>query len=136
MYCPSCGNEISVELKYCNRCGANLATVPENYAAPVGKPVRLALPTIISAWTGTTVITFLLLFIVQNTQNRDTEAIQLKLDELIVALKEARNETLDVEDLDEQELESKHQEMVNLADEAKQKLDTIKNTKDEASQEK
>ncbi len=51
MYCPSCGNEISVELKYCNRCGANLATVPENYAAPVGKPVRLALPTIILGLT-------------------------------------------------------------------------------------
>ena len=47
MYCPSCGNEISVELKYCNRCGANLATVPESYvSAPVVKPTRLGLPSI------------------------------------------------------------------------------------------
>ena len=51
MYCPSCGNEISVELKYCNRCGANLAIFPESYAAPVGKPVRLALPAIILGLT-------------------------------------------------------------------------------------
>ena len=51
MYCPSCGNEISVELKYCNRCGANLAIVPESYAAPVGKPVKLALPAIILGLT-------------------------------------------------------------------------------------
>ncbi len=51
MYCPSCGNEISVELKYCNRCGANLAIVPESYAAPVGKPVKLALPAIVLGLT-------------------------------------------------------------------------------------
>lgn len=51
MYCPSCGNDISVELKYCNRCGANLAIVPESYAAPVGKPVRLALPAIVLGLT-------------------------------------------------------------------------------------
>ena len=53
MYCPSCGNEISVELKYCNRCGANLAMVPESYAAPVGKPVKLALPAIVLGLTVT-----------------------------------------------------------------------------------
>jgi len=47
MYCPSCGYEISVELKYCNRCGANLATVPESYvSAPIVKPTRLGLPSI------------------------------------------------------------------------------------------
>ena len=51
MYCPSCGNEISVELKYCNRCGANLAIVPESYLAPVGKPVKLALPAIVLGLT-------------------------------------------------------------------------------------
>lgn len=47
MYCPSCGNEIPVELKYCNRCGANLAIVPDNYAAPVVKPIRMGLPAIV-----------------------------------------------------------------------------------------
>jgi hypothetical protein len=47
MYCPSCGSEISVELKYCNRCGANLTAVQPIYPALVSKPVRLALPTIV-----------------------------------------------------------------------------------------
>ena len=50
MYCPSCGNEISVELKYCNRCGANLATVPQSYA-PVVKPMKLGLPAIVLGLT-------------------------------------------------------------------------------------
>ena len=54
MYCPSCGNEISVELKYCNRCGANLITVPESYAsAPIVKPTRLGLPSIVLGLTVT-----------------------------------------------------------------------------------
>lgn len=47
MYCPSCGSEISVELKYCNRCGANLTAVQPMYPAPLAKPVRLSLPTIV-----------------------------------------------------------------------------------------
>ena len=51
MYCPSCGNEISVELKYCNRCGANLALIPESYPAPAAKPVKLALPAIVLGLT-------------------------------------------------------------------------------------
>ena len=51
MYCPSCGNEISIELKYCNRCGANLAMIPESHPAPVGKPVKLALPAIVLGLT-------------------------------------------------------------------------------------
>ena len=54
MYCPSCGSEISVELKYCNRCGANLITVPESYAsAPIVKPTRLGLPSIVLGLTVT-----------------------------------------------------------------------------------
>ncbi len=54
--------------------------------------------------TGTTIITFLMVFLIQNTQNRDTEALQLKLDELIRAVRTARNEVLDVEEMDEEEL--------------------------------
>ena len=50
MYCPSCGSEISVELKYCNRCGANLSAVPQSYPAPV-KPMRLSLPAIVLGLT-------------------------------------------------------------------------------------
>ena len=53
MYCPSCGSEISVELKYCNRCGANLAAIPANYVAPVAKPIRLTLPFIVLGLTVT-----------------------------------------------------------------------------------
>lgn len=53
MYCPSCGNEISVELKYCNRCGANLAMVPESYPAPIVKPIKLGLPAIVFGLTVT-----------------------------------------------------------------------------------
>jgi hypothetical protein len=51
MYCPSCGNEISVELKYCNRCGANLSLVPETYPMLPAKPVRLGLPAIVLGLT-------------------------------------------------------------------------------------
>jgi low affinity Fe/Cu permease len=54
--------------------------------------------------TGTTIITFLMVFLIQNTQNRDTAAIQLKLDELIRANQSARNRMLCIEDLTEDEL--------------------------------
>jgi low affinity Fe/Cu permease len=54
--------------------------------------------------TGTTIITFLMVFLIQNTQNRDTESLQLKLDELIRAIEESDNALLDLEELEDEDL--------------------------------
>lgn len=54
--------------------------------------------------TGTTIVTFLMVFLIQNSQNHDAKAIHLKLDELIRALKAARNELVDLEEMSDQEL--------------------------------
>ena len=54
--------------------------------------------------TGTTIITFLMVFLIQNTQNRDAKAMHLKLDEIIRALKGARNQLVDLEDLSDEDL--------------------------------
>ncbi|MGH9967810.1 MAG: hypothetical protein ACREBG_08220 [Pyrinomonadaceae bacterium] len=51
MYCPTCGNEITVELKYCNRCGANLSLSTGNLPAPVPAPVKLTAPTVVIGLT-------------------------------------------------------------------------------------
>jgi low affinity Fe/Cu permease len=68
--------------------------------------------------TGTTIITFLMVFLIQNTQNRDTEAIQLKLDELIRATNGAHNALLDLEELEQSSLDafkSKYQALATAA---------------------
>jgi len=54
--------------------------------------------------TGTTIVTFLMVFLIQNTQNRDAKAVHLKLDEIIRALKGARNELVDLEQLSDEDL--------------------------------
>lgn len=65
--------------------------------------------------TSTTIITFLMVFLIQNTQNRDTEALQIKLDELIRAQKEANNALLDLEELDDKELDRMREGYLALA---------------------
>jgi low affinity Fe/Cu permease len=72
--------------------------------------------------TSTTIVTFLMVFLIQNTQNRDTAAIQLKLDELIRATNGAHNALLDLEELDETMLESFRARYENLAREARSRL--------------
>jgi len=69
--------------------------------------------------TGTTIVTFLMVFLIQHTQNRDTEALQVKLDELIRVMTGARNELLGAEELDEKELELLRTEFGDLAQKAR-----------------
>ena len=74
--------------------------------------------------TGTTIVTFLMVFLIQNTQNRDTMALQIKLSELIIAMKGAKNSLATVEDLSEEELEELHKDLCARADEASEELTT------------
>ncbi|WP_414675688.1 low affinity iron permease family protein [Methyloceanibacter sp.] len=67
--------------------------------------------------TATTIITFLMVFVIQNTQNRDTAAIHIKLDELIRVTQKARNVLLDLETLDDRELERLKEDYIRLAQE-------------------
>ena len=72
--------------------------------------------------TGTTIITFLMVFLIQNTQNRDAEAIQVKLDELIRATKGAHTVLLDLEELEEEELNRIHGDYEKIAERARADL--------------
>jgi low affinity Fe/Cu permease len=72
--------------------------------------------------TGTTIITFLMVFLIQSTQNRDTEAIQVKLDELIRLSKGGHNALLDLEELEEQELDEIRAEYCRIAEQAREQL--------------
>ncbi|MGE5241178.1 MAG: low affinity iron permease family protein [Bacteroidota bacterium] len=72
--------------------------------------------------TGTTIVTFLMVFLIQNTQNRDTEAIQLKLDELIRATQGAHNALLDLEELEEETLDAFRKKYETLARVAREEL--------------
>ena len=73
--------------------------------------------------TGTTIVTFLMVFLIQNTQNRDTQAMQIKLDELIRATKGAHNALLDLEELGEAELEAFRDRYEALATAARRALE-------------
>jgi low affinity Fe/Cu permease len=73
--------------------------------------------------TGTTIVTFLMVFLIQNSQNRDTGAIQTKLDELIRAIEGAHNALLDLEELDEDEIEHIRRDYRKLAAEARKGIE-------------
>ncbi len=73
--------------------------------------------------TGTTIVTFLMVFLIQNTQNRDTQAIQIKLDELIRATKGAHNALMDLEELEEAHLNRFRDKYAELAKSARARLE-------------
>ena len=77
--------------------------------------------------TGTTVITFLMVFVIQQTQNRDSEAMHVKLDEIIRALRGAQNELLDIEELTEEELDTLRAQYLTLARDARGRAQTLRN---------
>jgi low affinity Fe/Cu permease len=72
--------------------------------------------------TGTTIVTFLMVFLIQNTQNRDSHAMHVKLDEIIRALDGAHNALLNLEDLEDKELDQIRSRYVKLAEEARAAL--------------
>ena len=72
--------------------------------------------------TGTTIITFLMVFLIQSTQNRDSEAMQVKLDELIHVMKGAQNALLDLEELEEEELDRIRAGYQRIAEQARGEL--------------
>jgi len=72
--------------------------------------------------TSTTIVTFLMVFLIQNTQNRDSEAVQVKLDELIRAVEGAHDALLDLEDLEDKELDAIRARYGQLAKKAREQL--------------
>ena len=113
------------------RCIASLAGRPATFVLAASAVVLWALSGPLfgfsDTWqlvinTTTTIITFLMVFIIQNTQNRDTEAMQIKLDELIRATQGAHNALLDLEDLEDEQLARYRRRYESLAASARDKL--------------
>jgi low affinity Fe/Cu permease len=115
--------------------------IARRIAVLAGRPMTFFLAvTLIAAWalvgplfgfsdtwqlvvnTATTIITFLMVFLIQNTQNRDTEAIQLKLDELIRATQGAHNALLHLEEMEDEQVERYRASYMKLAAAARKKL--------------
>ena len=123
--------------------GLRFARFSQAVAAMAGQPVAFLLAVaVVAIWivtgpifgysdtwqlvinTGTTIVTFLMVFLIQNTQNRDMMAVQLKLSELVLAMKGAENKFAALEDLNDEELEKLHEECrqrAELTDEQLQK---------------
>jgi low affinity Fe/Cu permease len=87
--------------------------------------------------TGTTIVTFLMVFLIQNTQNRDSQGLHVKLDELIRAKKGARNSLLDLDDLTDEELERLRASFSKLGAKArKQQIEAIEDEAEEVAEKK
>jgi low affinity Fe/Cu permease len=112
----------------------NFADIARRVSDALGSPVAFATAcAIVAIWlitgpvfkysdtwqllinTATTIITFLMVFLVQHTQNRDTMALQLKLDELLRATKEARNKLIDLENFSDDELQQLRKQFETVA---------------------
>ena len=113
-----------------NGWSATFSHIASTIAHAMGKPVTfLAACALVILWaasgplfgfsdtwqlvinTSTTIVTFLMVFLIQNTQNRDTMALQLKMSEIILVMSEAENRFADAEDLSEEELDALHKEL-------------------------
>ncbi len=121
-----------VRISYVARRMAVLAGRPATFCAAVTAIVLWALAGPLfgfsDTWqlvvnTATTIVTFLMVFLIQNTQNRDTEAIQLKLDELIRATQGAHNALLHLEEMDDEQIERYQRSYRKLAAAARAKLE-------------
>ena len=112
---------------------AHATTVAAARQKQTGLPVNLAVAWAVTGpmfhfgdtWqlvinTGTTIVTFLMVFLIQNTQNRDSEAMHLKLDELIRAMEGAHNALLDMEELEDRDLEKIRLNYLDLAKSARE----------------
>jgi len=123
------------------RTASRFARVARAISTVVGRPAAFVVATLLivlwaasgplfgfsDTWqlvvnTTTTIITFLMVFVIQNTQNRDTAAIQIKLDELIRATQGAHNALLDLEELDEEQLDEYLSRYEELAAAARKRL--------------
>jgi low affinity Fe/Cu permease len=82
--------------------------------------------------TGTTIITFIMVFLIQRAQNKDSRALQLKLNELVAAIEGASNRLIDIEDLTEAELDVLHKHYQKLAEMAKESRITDSHSIEEA----
>ncbi|HEX6977853.1 MAG TPA: low affinity iron permease family protein [Alphaproteobacteria bacterium] len=107
------------------RAAAHQLGHPLTFAAAIGVVVLWAATGPLFGWsdtwqlvinTGTTIVTFVMVFLIQNTQNRDNEAVQLKLDELIRTTAHARNRLLNLEECSEAEIEHLRREFQRLAE--------------------
>ena len=81
--------------------------------------------------TGTTIVTFLMVFLIQNTQNRDAKAMHLKLDELIRAIEGARNRLVDLEKLSDEELKQLEEQFTRLRNKASERASKIEEIEEE-----